>query len=525
MKTDTQFCSFLPRSPLKRSVLLVSVYILFDSIMRHIIMSTDFLPPSLNNLSYFPLLLFPLITNRRTTIIALFMKSTIAMTFICRGYFSTPSPTVQALYLNGMVSTVVVPFFLLLVLEVLFRGINRINRINASLAESRKRAEAARAAKADFLANMSHEIRTPISGIIGLSQMIISENHDDKTRNNMLHILDASQNLLGIVNNILDYSKIDSGQSPLEYENITIRPFMEKIVFSLHQTIGDKPVKIESSITDDVPAGIRTDRMKLRQILTNLISNAVKYTPRGRVTVKCSIVEKNVDTLTLCFAVSDTGVGMDTKDLQIIFDEFTQVDDHYTKLQQGTGLGLAITKKLLALFDSEIHVESTKGTGSTFSFNLTAETASSELQKENLRRQQLYDCALTLSPPHLTAKRRILLAEDNRVNQIYIQHFLKKNNMEPIIADNGRMALDYFRKEQFDLILMDIQMPVMSGIDATMAIRRFEAELNRCPVPIFGISASVNSIDRELYLKSGITAVYAKPLDLKKLIADISELN
>ncbi|ERP31385.1 hybrid sensor histidine kinase/response regulator [Chitinivibrio alkaliphilus] len=507
------------KSRFNTPIILIGGYLLLFLSIRTTILTFDRLPNSLNNISIFFIFFFPLVTTRVVTYTALGIKTAISLTSILTAYANATSPMEQDMLINGIISNIVFPLFSLIYLEVLFRGLERIRSMNSQLAAEKEQAEKSRNIKAEFLANMSHEIKTPISGVIGMSQMMLSQNPPSYVRENVLHILDSSKNLLAMVNNILYYSKIESNKYTRKEKFFLLRPFLESLFYTMKQTIPeDKSLTLCHDLSADLPLCIYSDALKLRQILINLISNAIKYTPRGTVTLHCTPTSEG-----LCFNVIDTGIGIKEEHLTTIFEVFEQVDTHYTKEHQGTGLGLAISQQLAQVLQGTITVTSTEGEGSCFSLTLPCRVEQKKTESPSKEKASEIPRALQ-DTPLLEKSIHVLLAEDNRVNQIYIKHFLEKNNISTEIAMDGAEAVSLFEKSSFDLVLMDIQMPRMSGLEAAKKIRHIEQQKGSSPTPIIGISASTTEIIEEVSTEAGINAVFPKPINIAQVMGEFRKL-
>ncbi|OIQ49744.1 Sensory/regulatory protein RpfC [Pseudodesulfovibrio hydrargyri] len=380
---------------------------------------------------------------------------------------------------------------------------------NRSAEEASSAALEANLAKSMFLANMSHEIRTPISGILGMAEMMVTTGLTEAQREHMDMIRDASNSLLNIVNDILDISKIEAGRMELKPEDFTFRSALETSVRSFGPQAELNGLVFRYSVAEDVPERLNGDPDRLGQVLWNLIGNALKFTPRGLVelTVELSRIESG--RACLQFKVRDTGVGIPGDKLDAIFDSFTQADSSLRKKHQGTGLGLTISRQLVNMMGGEIGVESAEGRGSTFFFTAwfgLAEAPEAEPVPSRSR---------TPRTLHLN----ILLADDNPMNRKYLQHFLTMFGHTVTTAENGVQALEALRERgrDIDLVLMDVQMPEMSGLEATRAIRESDGRLYDRRIPIIALTAYAMKGDRERMLDAGMDDYVSKPVDMHKL--------
>jgi signal transduction histidine kinase/ActR/RegA family two-component response regulator len=371
--------------------------------------------------------------------------------------------------------------------------------------EARDRAQSANLAKSQFLANISHEIRTPLNGVLGMAQVMEQSGLGPPHREHLKIIRDSGETLLAILNDVLDLSKIEAGRFELDDH-----------VFDLVQTVAaacrpfallahQKDVQFVTEIAPDAQGAWCGDSVRLRQVLSNLASNAVKFTPEGRIRLG---VEATPEGLT--FTLSDTGIGIAPEHIASLFEKFVQADSSTTRRFGGTGLGLAISRELVERMGGTLRMDSAPGKGSTFVFRLPFVRA---------------DAADYLDPAPGEGdirSLRILAAEDNATNQVILRALLESAGVDLHTVANGREAVDAFHADDFDLILMDVQMPVMNGIEATRAIRERETEHRLSPTPILALSANVMSHQVAEYTLAGMDGVVAKPVDAGKLIEAIA---
>lgn len=379
--------------------------------------------------------------------------------------------------------------------------------IENQLMIAKEKAEKASLAKAQFLSTMSHEIRTPMNAVIGLSHLLLQENPSPEQVQNLRILKISAENLLGIINDILDFSKIESGKIALEEEDVVIRDLVEGILYSFSLKTVEKGVQLNSIIHDDVPEVILTDQLRLSQILNNLVSNAVKFTTKGSVEVEIRKKQSHPNFEEIEFIVKDTGIGIPESKHQSIFEEFTQADSNTTRLYGGTGLGLAITKKLLKLFKSKIELWSKPGEGSVFSFVIKVKTGIRKVEKK-INYEDVNDFTLL-------NEKRILVVEDNKINQIIVRKFLTQWGTVIDIAENGKEALEKLKNQSYHLILMDLQMPVMDGYEATKEIRKSDSSFRS--IPIIALSASAMLQIRDRALKIGMNDFVTKPFNPNEL--------
>ncbi len=369
------------------------------------------------------------------------------------------------------------------------------------------RSEAATKAKSDFLARMSHEIRTPMNGIMGMTYLAMRANPDEKQKQYLVRIDNAAKSLLHIINDILDFSKIEAQKMDINPVSFRLRPMFSSIHDLLLPKCAEKSLMFTYSIEDDVPEVLKADPVRLTQICTNLCSNSVKFTTRGAVHLHACVVRRQEDTLTLAFSVNDTGIGMTKEEQQHIFESFTQADGTTTRKYGGTGLGLAICKSLTELMGGSISVESERGVGSTFTFTIEASIGDvQEVEKS--------------SPPQMKnmpiMPLDILLVEDNEINQAIALEILKDMGATVTLAHNGQEAVHTWENGEFDIILMDIQMPVMDGLTAAKCIRQSAVPRSKT-VPILAMTAHAMTGDKEKSLEAGMNDHITKPIAIAEL--------
>ncbi len=369
--------------------------------------------------------------------------------------------------------------------------------------------------KSKFLAGMSHEIRTPLNSVIGFSEQLQQEDLPDEQREQVEAIRSSSEMLLELVNEILDFSKYETGKMNFEQAPFMLNQTISEMLQSMQVHATKKRIILENSIAVDDDICCEGDKMRLKQVIMNLLGNAIKFTPKGKVTLTAYVVNKTVDYLTLRVSVKDTGVGIDKNDLPHVFDEFSQVESaQKVTRHKGTGLGLAICKKIIEMQGGNISVESEIGKGSEFSFDLPLKISANESVTET----QIFSDELMAE---LVRDKKVLFVEDNKLNVLLGATILKKWKINHDVAYNGLDALELFKKNNYDVILTDIQMPDMNGLELTGEIRKFPDNF-KSRTPIMALTANVMKEDRDIYLNAGMNDVVLKPFLEKNLIEKIA---
>ncbi|WP_270089539.1 response regulator [Sphingobacterium sp. SYP-B4668] len=374
-----------------------------------------------------------------------------------------------------------------------------------ALIRSKEEAEQARKSKEIFLANMSHEIRTPINGIMGITQMLRSSSLSPEQKDWVGRLDNASHSLLLIINDILDISKIDSGMMKLEFENLVMQDLFDDLNKIFKIKAANKQLQFEMQTDPALPVCVKTDSLRLQQILSNFISNGLKFTEKGKVTLRIKVLETIDNKHLIRFSVRDTGIGIRTVSLNKIFMAFEQADDGITKKFGGTGLGLAIVKRLADLFEGEVDASSEYGNGSEFSFQSWFEETN-DFAIADPKMEQLY----TQLPKF--EKLHVLIAEDNDLNSFMLSHILKAWDCDVDIVKNGKAVLENIEHRNYDLIMMDTHMPIMSGFEAIKEIKN-HTDYEKANTPIITISASVLESEQAEAYDVGADGVIGKPFD------------
>jgi signal transduction histidine kinase/HPt (histidine-containing phosphotransfer) domain-containing protein len=367
--------------------------------------------------------------------------------------------------------------------------------------------------KQEFLAHMSHEIRTPMNGIIGLAEILYKTKTTVEQRKHIQSIISCSENLLLIINDILDLSKIEAGRMAFEKMPFSLKEAIANCLSIFAQGAAEKNIKLTSLISKGVPEFMTGDSLRLSQVLNNLLGNAVKFTDSGEVNLSVKCINENAEYLTLSFAVKDTGIGIPKEKQKLIFESFTQAGSDTTRRFGGTGLGLAIVKKILALQDGNIDVESEEGKGSEFRFTLMFSKASDE-EIRTLKKTSAQVLSADLS------NMNILAAEDNEMSRIILQNHFTHWKAKFQFASTGAEAVNLAKQNSFDIIIMDIQMPEMDGYSATRIIRGLPAE--KALVPVIAVTSHATDTERIKCMECGMNDYLSKPYRAEELLYKIT---
>jgi PAS domain S-box-containing protein len=390
--------------------------------------------------------------------------------------------------------------------------------VERELQRAKVAAEVANVAKGRFLANVSHDLRTPMNAILGMTELALAEQLSPTVRENLETVKESADVLLELLNEILDLSRMEAGKFQLETAPFDLRRAVERTLKALEASARDKGLSLACDVPDDVPDRLVGDCLRLRQVLMNLIGNAIKFTERGEIVVTIGIDAQSPEGVSLEFVVTDTGIGISNEDRARIFSPFVQVDPAATQRLGGTGLGLAISSHIVSLMGGRIWVESEVGRGSTFHFTAGFTLAGDAIVHLDTGRNSCVKTGAVAA-----SRLRVLLAEDTRANQKLVVRILEKRGHIVDIAQDGCQALRLLQEKPFDVVLMDVQMPVMDGFEATAAIRALPKP-GCATLPIIAMTACAMKGDLERCLTAGMDAYLAKPIDSRELIEAVEGL-
>ncbi|MCR4585936.1 MAG: response regulator [Lachnospiraceae bacterium] len=433
-------------------------------------------------------------------------------------YMITPLDSEFAVYVDTVQSILIVSIVIGIIVRFQKKVYNdKMKELEEARADAQRAAEAAREAervKADFLARMSHEIRTPINAVLGMDEMILRESAEENTLSYAKDISFAGKNLLSIINDVLDFSKIESGKLeivPVEYDTAGL---IRNIYNSFKERAAAKGLELVIRADGSIPRRLCGDDVRLTQILTNLMSNSVKYTEKGSVSLDIRDEERGDGWVKLFISVRDTGIGIKKEDIDKLYVPFERLEKERNRNIEGTGLGMAIVMNLISLFDSELKVESTYGEGSSFSFSISQKIADAEamgdFMKSTPRIREREEGDQFTAPDA-----KLLVVDDNSMNLKVIKALLKKNKIVPVLASSGEECLQILAKEKFDLIFLDYMMPVMDGIETLTKAK--ESGLIPGTTPVVALTADAVMGARERYMEAGFDDYLSKPVEVPQL--------
>ncbi|MFO0818242.1 MAG: ATP-binding protein [Pirellulales bacterium] len=413
---------------------------------------------------------------------------------------------------------------LLSVTRLLLAQSKLLAQANEIIRQQKREADSASLAKGQFLANMSHEIRTPMNGIVGMTNLLLETSLTDAQREHLSMVKTSADWLLTVIDDVLDFSKIEAGKLEFDPLPFALRPMLDEWLKPLEFRARGKQLRMTWQVAPEIPQGIVADPVRIRQVLVNLVGNAIKFTERGCVEVSVTGGRQLGDRLELIFAVRDTGIGIPPEQLDKIFHEFEQVDSSHSRQFGGTGLGLAISQRLCEQMSGSIWVESGVNQGSTFRFVLPLEVASPQ-QMLATGIDQTKNRLKGIAPSEVEPRcgLRVLVAEDNPVNQKLVTLLLEKRKHKVTVVDNGRAAVDACIADEFDVALIDIQMPLLDGFAATRCIRDAESPED-WRMPIIALTAHAMKGDRERCLAAGMDGYVSKPIVADELFRAIDAL-
>lgn len=398
--------------------------------------------------------------------------------------------------------------------------ITELKKVEQQLREAKELAERMTQAKSNFLATMSHELRTPLNGILGMAQVLIGQELSPEQKEYVEAIELSGRNLLELINDVLDFSRLEAGQIELHPEVTSLARLIDDIALIMQYVIQNKAIELKIEIDPELPEYVLADTVRLRQILINLIGNAIKFTLQGHVLITVRLLSKKDNMADIEINIEDTGIGIPTDKLNAVFERFTQVESQYGRRFEGSGLGLAIVKNLIEMMDGSIQVQSELGVGSKFSFTIPFRIAEQNQSKANTN----LPTHLSFSDKTLQFDTYILVVEDNPINQTVMRAMLAKLGCRVDVASNGQQAITQFKKHEYDLIFMDIGLPDLDGLQVTKSLLELEKKLHRKHIPIIALTAHVMEEDRKNCMNAGMTEVLTKPIVHAQLVDLLKKL-
>ncbi|MBB2149385.1 response regulator [Pedobacter gandavensis] len=370
-------------------------------------------------------------------------------------------------------------------------------------------------AKQIFLVNISHEIRTPMNGIMGFARLLEESLIDEDHHESLQMIIKSADQLMAILNDILDFSRLEAGDINFQQLPFTLKDSVHSIYRMMEQGAKCKDLNFSYEIPDTLPEVLSGDAVRLGQILLNLTSNAIKFTEKGEVKISLKVMKEQADRITIAFKVHDTGIGIPVNKQQSVFDFFEQVTSDTSRRYAGTGLGLSIVKRLVELQGGEVALESVLGKGSDFYFTIDFGKVSDEVKKQTMKTSNRFQQPIVQNGKGI----KVLIVEDNPINQLLVIKVLENQGYEITVASNGRIALEEYGKQSFDVILMDLQMPELDGYETTRIIRKMEGDKGE--IPIVAMTAHTIEGELEKCLKIGMNDYISKPFNASELYQKI----
>lgn len=382
------------------------------------------------------------------------------------------------------------------------KEIEERKKIQNELIKAKEKAEQQARDKSMFLSTMSHEIRTPMNGVLAILKLLLEDNPKGEHLESLRIMKFSADNMMSIINDILDFNKMEANKVTLETIQFSLNQLISSIKFSMNVKAMEKNIEVSSNIDHHVPDLIKGDPVRLGQVLNNLVSNAVKFTHQGGVNIKIDYISEDTDSYKIKFSISDTGIGITEDKIEDLFLPFTQASSDTARKYGGTGLGLSISKNIIELMNSKIEVKSKLGSGTTFSFEVKLE----KIKTSSIKNEESQFMFSSLNGM------RVLLAEDNKVNQLVANKFLRKWDVDVDFADDGVIALEKVKINKYDLILMDLQMPEMDGYTATKEIRLLDSDYYK-NIPIIALTASTLEEVEEEVKNYGMNGALSKPIE------------
>jgi len=419
------------------------------------------------------------------------------------------SPGFEIIAVLNFATIIIAHYLFYKALRVNLREKEKLNQqLQLSIAEAHKLA----ASRSNFLSTISHELRTPLNSVVGITELLLEDGPEERQKENLKILNFSALDLLSLINNVLDFNKIDSDKLVLEKVPFRVAEFMQNICSGLRIKANDKHLDFILDIDQQLErVNIISDPTRLSQVIYNVVGNAIKFTDKGSITVKLECVNKTEDTAAILFSVADTGPGIDAGRHGAIFELFTQAESHITRKYGGTGLGLAIVKQVLALFNSPIHIESSPGNGARFFFTISFTTVAAAEETK------------MAAPAGKTdfSQLKILIAEDNEINRLIMKKQLAKLNINPAIAENGKQAYEACLSGDYDAIFMDLHMPVSDGYET---IKRIRALADPAKAAVYTIAFTASVTEQEKIFDAGFNDFLYKPVNLNDLTEKLEKI-